>query len=84
MSGGLDSDLRTVCFWHEEFLLRLDGRNAHLSHVRKLLDGELPQLLATLFASGVERVTADARSAPLVAGVAREYGLDFEVVDEPV
>jgi len=79
-----DSALRTVCFGHPELQLRLNGRHAHLSHLRNLLDGERPQLLATLFASGVERVTADAPSAPLVAEVARAHGLDVEVVEEPV
>jgi hypothetical protein len=77
------SRLRTVSFGHPEFQLRLTGAHAHVSSARPLIDGALPALLATVFASGVDQVTADARSAPLVAPAAQPFGLEVVVRDEP-
>lgn len=74
--------LRTAFFTHPEFQLRLDGRRAHVSHARSLLDGELPTLLARMFESGVDTATADTKSAPLVAPVAARHGLAVAIVDE--
>lgn len=76
------SRLRTVCFGHPEFQLRLDGRRAHVSHVRQLLDGDLPKFLAMVLAAGVDHVTADPKSASVLAPLVRSHGVEVVAVEE--